>query len=1084
VVIFPAKQLFMPRLKVIRASAGSGKTFTLAHEYLRLLFTDTGYFKHILAVTFTNKATNEMKSRIVRELHLLANDKPSLQLDSLLESTGLQEHQLRTRAAIVLKKLLHQYSAFSVYTIDAFFQRIIRSFTRELGIQGAYSIELDTDTLLNEVINRLMVKAETDKSLLAWLTRYAESLIEKGENWNFRKGIWKLGREIFREEFNTIGEDTMNELANRSMLQQIQSELIAGIRSVEKDYRLTGSKAMHLIESSGLTVDDFSRKSSGPAGFLEKLRNGEFKEPTAIAMEAATNIEKWYTKNSPHQAIISELGNNLMTMMQEAVEYYEKRHLHYFTFEVGLQNLFTLGILADLSHLADEWCKENNSFLLPEAPVFVNKIIDGNDTPFIYEKAGTWFHHFMIDEFQDTSWLQWQNFKPLISNSLSQNFDNLVVGDVKQSIYRWRNSNWEILDHRLQEDFPENIVENLTLGKNWRSGARVIHFNNLFFKAAAAALQDEFNSIADAIGKDCESTITELYADVQQQLGSAEHNKGIVEVRFLEGSNTLSYADIANSELIRLLCSLQDQGYALRDIAIITRKNKEAKQLADFLIDYGNNHPGKGYRFDVISEEALRLGSSSLVAFLVSLLQYMVNKNDRLARYYILVFYKNHLSNETAGDWISPANNEDERKDEFNRHMPAPFLSLADQVSAFSLAETIERLVCIFNLRQFKGESVYLQAFRDLVNEYNHNFNGDPALFLEYWNETGREKSVSAPSGQDALRILTIHKSKGLEFSIVILPYCTWELNTFNNSILWCKPTEPPLNRLEKIPLTYSPRLIKTSFAGAYYEECLKQYIDNLNLLYVAFTRARTGLYVYCKKRKNDQMKTVSDVIYKVFSGAGNGLGSLLKQDSGNQQSTIADLFSTGNLPAASEPQPASQDYNLPSSGVDVITADQRIRIAFQGKIYLDKSVNMPRRPLHEGRILHEVFTSVRTPRDVVPSVTSLYLQGLLTFEEKEKYITLITHLMNDIQVLSWFSDEWKVLAEAEIILPQKGSRRPDRVMVKKGQTLIIDYKFGKPENHHHNQLKEYAELLVRMGYENIEAWLWYVILGKVVKVV
>ena len=442
----PLNSLLLPQLKVIRASAGSGKTFTLAGEYLRLLFTGSDYFRHILAVTFTNKATNEMKSRIIGELDLLAGNRESKQMQALMASTGLSETQLRLKASVILKKLLHRYSDFSVSTIDSFFQRIIRSFTRELGLQGTYSIELDTETLLSAVIDQLLIEAGNDKSLLNWLGDYAESLIERGENWNLRKSMRSLGKEIFREEFKSLSNLASSQYGNREFIRDFRKELYSAFQFIEKEYRDFGFQARSILDASGFTVDDFSRKGSGPAGFLVKLAAGEFRAPTDTAKQAALNAEKWFTRASPDAAAIGALAESeLMPLMQRVVDYYETHSRRYFTLEVVLKNMFTLGILSDLSRLAYQWCNENNAFLLPEAPLFLQKIIDGNDTPFIYEKAGYWYHHFMIDEFQDTSLLQWLNFKPLISNSLSQDYDNLVVGDVKQSIYRWRNSNWTIL---------------------------------------------------------------------------------------------------------------------------------------------------------------------------------------------------------------------------------------------------------------------------------------------------------------------------------------------------------------------------------------------------------------------------------------------------------------------------------------------------------------------------------------------------------------------------------------------------------------------------------------------------------------
>jgi ATP-dependent helicase/nuclease subunit A len=1081
----------LPQLKVIRASAGSGKTYTLSGEYLRLLFTETDYFRHILAVTFTNKATNEMKSRIVHELDVLASDKESAQLADLMASTGLTEKQLRNKASIILKRLLHHYSDFSISTIDAFFQRIIRSFTRELGLQGTYSIELDTESLLTAVIDRLLLESETDSALLKWLGDYAGSLIERGENWNLRNSMRTLGKEIFREEFKSLSTRVAAQYGNREFLKNFQHELFASCHAIEKEYRAFGQEAMISIDNAGLTVDDFYMKGRGPAGFLFRLAAGEFKEPTETANNVSLNPEKWSSRSSPHAPAIGLLAvNELMPLMQRAINYYNSHSRHYFTLDVVLKNMYTLGILADLSRLAYEWCNENNAFLLPEAPLFLQKIIDGNETPFIYEKAGYWYHHFMIDEFQDTSLLQWLNFKPLISNSLSQHYDNLVVGDVKQSIYRWRNSDWRILANGVADDFPGGIIDNRALAYNWRSGKNIIDFNNRFFHDAAFLLEQDFMQTLGQEGYPIsqfgETPIRKMYADIIQKPGNENNPDGIVRISFIGGDSELTYYEQANARLIGLLCDLQDAGYKPGDIAIITRKNKEAKQLADFLLTYQVENPATLHRFNVISDEALRLGSSSVVVFLAALLQHLADPGDQISTYYILSFYLEHGQDGSATRVRPmPASDASERIRQLEQLMPPEFLELCGSASALSLAEVVERLIAVFGLSRFRGEQVYLDAFRDLVQEYGQKNAADPGKFLEYWNESGKEKSISAPSGQEAVRILTVHKAKGLEFNVVIIPYCSWELNTVHNTILWCKPGESPFDKLDTVPVYYSSRLKKTHFALDYFAEYLNQYIDNLNLLYVAFTRACRGLYVFCKSGKEDQLKNVSNLTGQVLRSpvtaeSGSILPGLFP---GNFEETKAD-FTYGQLPPAIPDSAALADEPFPPVNVKAEKTSKRIQVAYQGKLYLDPSVNRPKRPLNEGKILHEIFMSISSPADIIHAVTALFLHGKINQEEKERYIRYITHLLNDIQVNSWYTGGWKVLTEAEIILPEGVSKRPDRVITRDGQTIIIDYKFGEKEDPaHKKQVQQYISLLSQMGYTGVEGYLWYAMLGKVIRV-
>ncbi len=1039
----------MPHLKIIRASAGSGKTFSLTLEYLRLLYAERDNFMHILAVTFTNKATEEMKTRIIRELHLLSSGQPSEQLKSLMELTGLPEQEVRSQAKTILRRLLHHYSGFSVSTIDSFFQKIIRGFTRELGIQGGYSIELDTETLLTSIINRLLVLAETDKSLLLWLTAFAESLIEKGESWDLKKGMRALGGEIFRESFRSFDDAALGKYSNRGFLRDYQVELHALRNRVEKEYRGFGRRAAAILESNGLSVDDFNSKTRGPAGFLVKLETGELRRPNPTAIQAATSPEKWYAVNSPIKGRIHALAEHeLMPLMQQFIAYDSHNGRPYFTAGVILKNLYTLGILSDLSYLADAWCNENNAFLLSDAPVFLNRIIDGNDTPFIYEKAGYWFHHYMIDEFQDTSLLQWSNFKPLISNSLSQNYDNLTVGDVKQSIYRWRNSNWEILDSLIHQDFLPGITDTITLTCNWRSKADLIQFNNRFFNTAAAKLQQVYNQVlADqesvAAGSG-DNAIIDLYRNLEQEPGNAGNLGGFIRIDCLEDKEESDFSDLVNQRLIALLCELQDKGYRLGDVAILTRKNIEARQIADFLLQYALEHPDSGYRFDVISDEALQLGSSTVVNFLIGLLRFLEDPTDLTNSYMLQRIGETFLAADNiTGILESPRFKED--------------------LTSCSLMEIIERLTATFQLEKCSGERVYMQAFRDMILDYSRKNSSEVSRFLEYWDDSGKGKSISAPAEQEAIRILTIHKSKGLEFKIALIPYCTWELTSSRGSFIWCKPPVAPFDKLELIPLAFTSRLKDTLFAGDYYQEFLRQLIDNLNLLYVAFTRAREGLFVLCKPAGTGPVKNVSDLIYSVL-----GTSSLIQ---GTLSDNHAEIPVRDEKGAEFRPVPLQVIYD-------------RIRIAFQGGMIIDPAVDQPSRPISEGKLLHEIFTMVRDASDVQKAITTLQLKGIITQSEKEKYRLLVEQAIADPQVNHWFTGDWKILNEAEIILPGGGIRRPDRVMTRRDRTLVLDYKFGnRIDSVHEKQVREYACLLSDMGYSGVEACLWYVKLGKVVQV-
>ncbi|HEX2394775.1 MAG TPA: 3'-5' exonuclease, partial [Bacteroidales bacterium] len=730
-----------------------------------------------------------------------------------------------------------------------------------------------------------------------------------------------------------------------------RKELYAIQRQIESKYRSFGQKAMELIALHGLNVDDFNRKSGGPAGFFAKIASGDFSGPSDAVSEAISIKEKWYTRTSELKVVIEKLATNeLIPLLKQSKEFYDQNVIQVNTSSVILKNLYTLGILIDLSRLSDSWCSENNTFLLPEAPVFLSRIIDGNDTPFIYEKAGCWFHHFMIDEFQDTSVLQWSNFKPLISNSLSQNFDNLAVGDIKQSIYRWRNSTWEILENRIGKDFLPGVINQVTLNENRRSGENIVNFNNSFFTQAALVLQEEFENrmLENNTPHEWEiQPITDLYRHLRQNPARDDRNAGYVKVQFIDTGDESDFYAQVNNEVVTILYSLLDKGYHMKDIAILTRKNKEAADLAEFLLNYS----GEGRQpFSVISDEALLLESSVVLNTLISLLKHLVDPADRNNNYYLETIITNYLKGNREDFWITPEFIWDKQQIK----LPEKYLELVKGFKSYSLNEITEQLIRVFDLDKYEGEMVYLMAFRDLIQEYTRNHSSNITRFIEFWDEIGSKRSVAAPAGQDALRVMTLHKSKGLEFKITIVPYCTWDLNTFDKSFLWCRSESEPFNKLPVIPITFTKKLAKTIYSEDYFRELQKQLVDNLNLMYVAFTRAREALYVFCRESKGISLGNTSSLVKKVLSNH----------------------YESGAIPK-NKNEIADKSCEIikyrQSQKTEIAT---RLKIAFQGNLIIDPEKNKPARPISEGRILHEIFNRISVRDDIVRAVSQMHIQG------------------------------------------------------------------------------------------------------------
>ncbi|MBN2214223.1 MAG: UvrD-helicase domain-containing protein [Bacteroidales bacterium] len=1071
----------MEKLNIVRASAGSGKTFKLILEYLSHLYDNTGDFIHILAVTFTNKATEEMKSRIIGVLFELAIGMPSKYLEQLQERTGRTEKQIRLKSDVILKKILHNYSRFSVSTIDSFFQYIIRSFTHEIGIQGGYRIEMDDDLILQRAVDDLFIRIEHDKALCSWLTEFTENRIEESRSWNLKREILKLGSEIFKERYKQFSDVISKKLHNKDFLSDYRQQLFNIRYSFESALKEYGKQGMESISQNGLLVNDFYQKSRGPAGYFQKLENGDISVPGSYVMKTYEDIEQWARKDHPKWPFIRKIcETSLHPLLQKAVSYYLENKKAYFTAKTLLRNFYSLGILADITRSVYNYVREKNLFMISDSAQFINRIIDNNDTPFIYEKTGNYFHHFLIDEFQDTSGFQWKNFKPLIRNSISENYSCLVVGDVKQSIYRWRNSNWEILAYDILDDFHAEEMHTETLGINWRSKKNIVSFNNAFFSLAPEILQQQFNNEKNTHNETDSRTIPDLYKDVKQDLPGNLSEDGYIRIGFYD--ETGDYDAKICAEVINIIRQLLDNGYQPSDIAILTRGKNEGKKIADYLLEHRQNQShGSGYPFNVISDESLMLASAASVRFVVSLFRHMVEPENHVNNYFMLYEYLNHIKNSDhkTSRAIIPEYDSETAEASIRSILPEAYDPLPDYPVNRSLYEVLQEIIQVFSLNELRGEQAFLLAFKDMILDYTEYNSSSLPAFLDYWDETGSKKSIPGAEEQDAIRIMTIHKSKGLEFKAVIVPFCNWKINQ-GDTIIWCQPEGEPFAEMDILPVDYGKALKETTFAGDYYREKLKTYIDNLNLLYVAFTRAKTALYCFASAdtgKPEDAIINVSQLVSGTLKH--EALASLSFKTIHQQGFTIFEKGSPDK--PGKEEKTISKSYyveDYPESNTI-----ERMKIAYHAREYLapdEKNFH----PLSYGKIMHELFSHIYELKDIEPAVENLYFDGKISGAEKKMIKKDMQSFFSDARVKSWFSGEWKVLNERDILTKPSRNKRPDRVLINEKSAVIIDYKFGETElKEHLDQVMEYADLLKQMGYEQPEMFLWYVLKRKIIHI-
>ena len=956
-----------------------------------------------------------MKSRIVRDLYNM--------------STGQSE--------TILAHLLHDYSHFSVFTIDSFFQKIIRSFAREMGLYAGYDIELDQNSALDEATNLMLSDIDNNEYLKDWLVEWAKRKIEEGKSWNFKPDVLRLGSEIFSEELQNIDPALLQETTDKTSLELFRNKLIA-LKNNYLDYlQNSGQMAMAMIDCYGLTVDSFSQKSKGVGGYFSNWANRQETGVNKHVEQALEGVEKnWYSKNSLQKKAIMDSYRDVLGELLQNMTGYQREHARIITTaNVILKQINVLGVLCDLMRHVNEYARDQNLFLISEASGFIKKIIADADAPFIYERVGNFYNHFMIDEFQDTSSVQWNNFRPLIENSIASGLRNWIAGDVKQSIYRWRNTDWKILSREVENALGSDVVQVKNLDKNWRSAPEIVEFNNAFFREAVAQMRAAF--LNDEAGKaDTEYLhgltleLTEAYCDSYQHLPERQTDaKGYVHLEMIaeEEDAEETWREKALKELPRKIERLQDLGYRLSDIAVIVRENKEAQTIADMLIEYRQANPNSRYRYDVLSNESLLINNSPAVKWLIAAMRYIVEPDDVINRAYLQHEYDSRILQGILESRIS------------------------------GIFELSENLINRYNLYQNEGQSPFLQAFQDVLLQYTRRETSDIRSFLDWWELEKNRKYVSMPDNQDAIQLITIHKSKGLEFDAVIIPFCDWSLCK-SGKMLWCSPAEAPFSDMKMLPLRFENELSKTIFVKDYLREKMFSYIDNLNLLYVAFTRAGKALFISTPQQTKEEFSDIKNLMYRIFQ-SGFEIGALSAKKSKKEEDSKSNIkYSISNIQ-----YPISNIHHIVSNSAYFAPDGSQI----------DK-----------GRLLHDIFRNMKTIDDLENKLNAMITEGKLPELERKHIIDTVHKALKKPIVNRWFACEVKVKTEAEILLPDGSIVRPDRVVFDNEQTVVIDYKFGKKiTENHKQQVRQYMGFLSKMGYSSVKGFLWYVTVDEVVEV-
>jgi ATP-dependent exoDNAse (exonuclease V) beta subunit len=1073
-------------LTVYKASAGSGKTFQLVAEYLKLLLKNPYNYKHILAVTFTNKATNEMKSRILGQLNVLASNQPTDYTTILKNETSLTEEVIRQRARQVLKNILHDYNRFSVSTIDSFTQRIIKAFNREMGISPQVTLELDDGLLLEEATDRLLQKIDSDRQLRKWLVSFSEEKITGNKSQQIEEDIKNLGKELFKEKFQLFFPEKENSVYTRENLKEFRNELNKIIVWYESELKQKGTECVRQMEKAGLEPDDFSGKSRGIGNFFMKLAAGNQPNFTKTVEDHAENIEKWYTAKSPKKEKVRHAAEtNIQPLLQEIITFKTNNEIRYFSAKETNKQLRMLGILTDLKEEIRELLHEKGVLQLSDSNLLLSKIIGESDSPFIYEKIGNQFNHFMLDEFQDTSALQWNNFKPLVANSLSEGNNNLLVGDVKQSIYRWRNSDWNILDEQINTDFPHFQPEEKPLKKNWRSRQNIINFNN----TAIGQLKQTFENylLTDINNEKFKNKFSSIYEHFIQQPGKTEKNPtGLAQINFLEKDD---FEKQSAELLVEQVKQLQKNGLKAADTAILIRKNKEGTKIIETFVEAAQKQENTGYNLSVISNESLFLFASKGVNFIILIIELLVDPDNKIVKAALLNLWLSWLkpAMEIKNQSTPNGNAETENwqlntdfEQVFENELQPAIEQVKSKVLLASLDESVMEIASLFGLFQIKSELPFLQAFIDQTADIKISISNDLSNLLHWWNETGHKCPVSVNEDVDAIRLLTVHKAKGLEFEAVLLPNFNWNSSWQGNQapILWCTPETEPFNRFPLLPVKASQALEKTIFSNDYYEEKLNSYIDTLNLVYVAFTRAKSVLMVNAEQpdEKNNS------------KGPGKSINHLLKfaleqlEDNSFAACWNADntQFSYGELSVfASEKASSNSEwiakYHFNNFG-------ERIKLRLNSEDFLIPG-ELHQSVKNTGKLVHEILSEIETFDDIEAACQKAQNEGKINDEEAAEIKKKLTESIQNPQIINWFNGSYKVLNEREIISSGR-LFRPDRIMVSGEKAVVVDYKWGeKNPGKYNKQVSHYAQLLRDSGFKQVDGFLWYINQDEVEKV-
>tara|TARA_R110000765_G_scaffold71130_1_gene137995 strand:+ start:6022 stop:9117 length:3096 start_codon:yes stop_codon:yes gene_type:complete len=1005
---------------IYNASAGSGKTYALAKVYLKIILASPQNFRKILAITFTNKAVNEMKHRILNSLFEFSKtnsiENASPLFKDILNETNYTFEELPVLGKLRLKQILHNYAFFDISTIDKFTHRLIRTFAKDLKIPQNFEVVLDVDLLLQEAVERVISKAGEDPVFTKVLLDFALEKIEDDRSWDIAFDLLKIGKLIF-DENNADHLKHLKQVELEDFL-KLQTHLKKETKHLEKKIVEIASKALEIIVASGLDFKDFPRETL--PNHFKKIQAGNFNPTQLYNNKLEDNlidgkIVKATIKDAPQ-----DLAPQLLAQYQAIKEVIYKRGLYA---NIN-RNIIPFALLNAIQKELKIIQEEKDQLSISEFNTLIAKEIKDQPAPFIYERLGEKYRHYFIDEFQDTSQMQWENLIPLIGNAM-EGEDELgttgslfLVGDPKQAIYRWRGGKAEqFLELATHQSHPFTVKSELvTLPKNYRSYAEVINFNNNFFQSISPFLENEIYQEFFKIGNTQETN---------------QKEGGYVNISLLEEDSNEEYATNTLDTINKCL----EQGYTYSDICIIIRKKKHGLLLADFLMQH---------RIPVVSSDSLLLSESAKTIFLVQLIRYMVQPTELEIQYEILNFLSEGKKDKHAYIY--------ENLGHLDEHLLAVYGFDASQLRQTSVFDGLAYAIKTFDL--IPSSDAHLSAFMDLVFDVEQKYGSDMQSFLDYWDKKGNSASISTPENIESVQIMTIHKSKGLEFPVVIFPYANSNVFEEIDPKLWL-----PVNKDEF--LGFSEVLINKKQEVQEYGEIesllytidhQKLQLDAFNLLYVVLTRAVNALFII--SANNLDKKGAHNPNY--YSGL---FIHFLKSIGAYQKDKLLYDFGDFSLNEVKEHTTTNQ-LTIPYIYTNKNRADFKI-LALAGTLWdegLDVAIN-------QGNVIHYILGAIYNTSDLNRAIQMALQKGLIKEQEVKEIKEIVKKVILHKDLNEFYEKGIEVLNERDLLMADGTIQRPDRVVIKDNHATIIDYKTGEQNPKYHHQINTYAESFSNMGY-------------------